>query len=265
VCSAHGTVLLTGRFRRDLRSVRVATTSIKHARKSLLLGQRFRLIPILCRLQPEHDRRHRFRELPAAAIFLQPCGPYLRLFRHQYPGVQLGFHALFETLNSNRLPVLRRSMASAPARSFPRSCTNTVNNPINPTQGKYLYAGLTVEGLGGNVRTISPVMEAKYFRPRLSWPERDCAALPVVVCHRLWRPCAAALHPHVSRWGAGHAGFRCTLGGAAHVRARGYIHHVHLSGSYATGRERQPHEPVVSAFPCWLIKSLSPEAIPRAC
>ena len=40
-----------------------------------------------------------------------------------------------------------------------------MNNPVNPTQGKSLYLGLTVEGLGGNVRTISPVMEAKYFRP----------------------------------------------------------------------------------------------------
>jgi outer membrane protein insertion porin family len=44
---------------------------------------------------------------------------------------------------------------------------NTVNNEFNPTGGKYLYAALSFSGsvLGGNVNTIRPVIEGKYFRP----------------------------------------------------------------------------------------------------
>jgi outer membrane protein insertion porin family len=43
---------------------------------------------------------------------------------------------------------------------------NTVNNDFNPTAGKYLYASLAFSGgiLGGNVNTIRPTIEAKYFR-----------------------------------------------------------------------------------------------------
>ncbi len=42
---------------------------------------------------------------------------------------------------------------------------NTVNHPITPTGGKSIYFALGVAGLGGNVSTIEPTMDAKYFRP----------------------------------------------------------------------------------------------------
>jgi outer membrane protein insertion porin family len=50
---------------------------------------------------------------------------------------------------------------------MPTLTYNTVNNEYNPTSGKYLYAALSFSGsvLGGNVNTIRPVVEAKYFRP----------------------------------------------------------------------------------------------------
>jgi outer membrane protein insertion porin family len=44
---------------------------------------------------------------------------------------------------------------------------NTVNHPINPTGGKSLFASVEFAGsvLGGNVKTIRPTIDAKYFRP----------------------------------------------------------------------------------------------------
>lgn len=44
---------------------------------------------------------------------------------------------------------------------------NTVNHPINPTGGRSLFISAQFSGsfLGGNVNTVRPVIEAKYFRP----------------------------------------------------------------------------------------------------
>jgi outer membrane protein insertion porin family len=44
---------------------------------------------------------------------------------------------------------------------------NTVNHPINPTGGKSLFASVQFAGsvLGGNVKTVRPTIDAKYFRP----------------------------------------------------------------------------------------------------
>ncbi len=46
---------------------------------------------------------------------------------------------------------------------------NSINNPINPTGGRELFASLAFSGtqLGGNVNTIQPTIDAKYFRPGL--------------------------------------------------------------------------------------------------
>ncbi len=46
---------------------------------------------------------------------------------------------------------------------------NSINNPINPTGGRELFFSLAFSGsvLGGNVNTIQPTFDAKYFRPGL--------------------------------------------------------------------------------------------------
>jgi outer membrane protein insertion porin family len=46
---------------------------------------------------------------------------------------------------------------------------NSINNPINPTGGRELFASVAFSGteLGGNVNTIQPTFDAKYFRPGL--------------------------------------------------------------------------------------------------
>jgi outer membrane protein insertion porin family len=44
---------------------------------------------------------------------------------------------------------------------------NTVDNPANPTRGKSLFGSLAFQGgpIGGNVNSLTEVLEAKYFRP----------------------------------------------------------------------------------------------------
>jgi outer membrane protein insertion porin family len=44
---------------------------------------------------------------------------------------------------------------------------NTVNHPINPTGGRELFISVPFSGsmLGGNVNTVRPTIDAKYFRP----------------------------------------------------------------------------------------------------
>ena len=53
------------------------------------------------------------------------------------------------------------------SRIVPSFSYNTVNHPITPTGGKSLFISTTFAGsiLGGNVNTIQPVIEAKYFKP----------------------------------------------------------------------------------------------------
>jgi len=50
---------------------------------------------------------------------------------------------------------------------MPTYLYNTTDHPYDPTRGKYLYAALSFSGsiLGGNVNTIRPIVEAKYFHP----------------------------------------------------------------------------------------------------
>ncbi len=41
---------------------------------------------------------------------------------------------------------------------------NTINNPINPSGGKSFFVATGLAGLGGNVNTIEPTIDFKYFR-----------------------------------------------------------------------------------------------------
>ncbi len=49
---------------------------------------------------------------------------------------------------------------------MPTYLYNTTNHPYDPTAGKYIYASLGFSGsvLGGNVNTIRPTLELKYFK-----------------------------------------------------------------------------------------------------
>jgi outer membrane protein insertion porin family len=50
------------------------------------------------------------------------------------------------------------------SKIIPSFTYNTVNHPITPTAGKEFFISTALAGLGGNVNTIEPTMDAKYFR-----------------------------------------------------------------------------------------------------
>jgi outer membrane protein insertion porin family len=41
---------------------------------------------------------------------------------------------------------------------------NTIDHPITPTHGREFFVSIATAGIGGNVNTIEPTMDAKYFR-----------------------------------------------------------------------------------------------------
>jgi outer membrane protein insertion porin family len=73
--------------------------------------------------------------------------------------------SLFEVLQFQSLAGASALSGIRSSYVSPTFTYNTVNNPINPTGGKSLFYSFKIEGLGGNVKAMSHVLEAKYFRP----------------------------------------------------------------------------------------------------
>ena len=72
---------------------------------------------------------------------------------------------LFTTLSFQSLAGPSALNGIRSSRISPTFTYNTVDNPVNPSTGKEFSYSLSWEGLGGNVRAISNVVDAKYFRP----------------------------------------------------------------------------------------------------
>ena len=74
--------------------------------------------------------------------------------------------AFFQALNFRGLEGPNALSGITTSQVMPTYMYNTMNHPYDPTAGKYLYAAISFSGsiLGGNVNTIRPVVEAKYFR-----------------------------------------------------------------------------------------------------
>ena len=70
---------------------------------------------------------------------------------------------------SNDIPVTFSQQRIVTSRITPSIFVNTLNAAIDPTRGQSLFLGLSFAGgpLGGDVNTISPSIEYKYFKPVL--------------------------------------------------------------------------------------------------
>ncbi len=68
---------------------------------------------------------------------------------------------------SNDIPVTYSQPRILISRITPSLFYNTLNSPIDPTRGQSLSLGVSFAGgiLGGDIKTISPNIEDKYFRP----------------------------------------------------------------------------------------------------
>lgn len=75
--------------------------------------------------------------------------------------------AFFQALNFSGLKGPNSLSGIVSSQVTPTYQYNTVDNPYDPHNGKYISAGLQFSGsvLGGNVNTIEPIFEFKYFRP----------------------------------------------------------------------------------------------------
>jgi len=73
----------------------------------------------------------------------------------------------FQAINFSGLTGPNALTGIISSQIMPTYLYSTINSAWTPTRGKYLYAALGFSGsaIGGNVNTITPVMELKYFRP----------------------------------------------------------------------------------------------------
>ena len=110
---------------------------------------------------------------------------------------------------------------------------NTVNHPISPTAGRSLFASFDFAGgiLGGNVNTIRPTLDFKYFQAGALAQEPHPGAAPDGYHdYRLRRQVCSALLPYLYGRRAGHPRLR-NLG---HHADR--LHPVLLAGEYPERR-----------------------------
>jgi len=75
--------------------------------------------------------------------------------------------AYFDYINFSGIAGPNALQGIRTSRIVPSFTYNTVNHPITPTGGKSLFISTSFAGsfLGGNVNTIQPVIEGKYFKP----------------------------------------------------------------------------------------------------
>jgi outer membrane protein insertion porin family len=74
---------------------------------------------------------------------------------------------LFESVQFRSLSGPSAFQGIRSSKLVPTLSHNTIDSPLNPTQGKSFFVSLGFEGgpLGGNVNTLTQLVEAKYFRP----------------------------------------------------------------------------------------------------
>jgi outer membrane protein insertion porin family len=108
-----------------------------------------------------------FASYPLRKIFGARIGATYSFSRSNISAFSDASRLLFENLQFRGFagPSALRGIRSS--RLTPTFSYNTVDSVLNPTRGKSLFVSLAFEGgpLQGNVNTITPVIEAKYFRP----------------------------------------------------------------------------------------------------
>jgi outer membrane protein insertion porin family len=91
--------------------------------------------------------------------------------------------ALFSVLQFQQLAGPSSLSGIHESRVVPSLTYNTVDNPVNPTHGKSFFTSTSIEGgpLGGNVNTVTQIVEAKYFRP--NYHRRNVIAIRLLTAY----------------------------------------------------------------------------------
>jgi len=95
-------------------------------------------------------------------------------------GLSTAATALFNVLQFQQLAGPSSLSGIRESKVTPTLTYNTVDNPVNPTHGKSLFLSSSFEGgpIGGNVNTVTEIVEAKYFRP--NYHKRNVIAVRVL-------------------------------------------------------------------------------------
>ncbi len=95
-------------------------------------------------------------------------------------GLSTAATALFSILQFQSLAGPSAMQGILESKITPTLSYNTVDNPVNPTHGKSLFESVSFEGgpIGGNVNTVSEVLEFKYFRP--NYHRRNVIAMRIL-------------------------------------------------------------------------------------
>jgi outer membrane protein insertion porin family len=83
----------------------------------------------------------------------------------RYKPISTGAQTYFNYINFQNIGQQNQLTGIRTSQFIPSYTYNTVDHPITPSRGRSLTISTGIAGLGGNVNTIQPSIEAKYFHP----------------------------------------------------------------------------------------------------
>ena len=106
-----------------------------------------------------------FAQYPLRKLSFARVGLNYGLTRTNIKSFNTASSLLFESLQFRSLTGPSALNGIVSSTITPSISYNTVDNPINSTHGKSFYYSVGFSGLGGNVKTITNVVDMKYFHP----------------------------------------------------------------------------------------------------
>jgi outer membrane protein insertion porin family len=106
-----------------------------------------------------------FAQYPLRRLSFARFGLTYGLTRTNIKSFNTASSLLFESLQFRSLTGPSALNGIISSTITPSISYNTIDNPINSTHGKSFFYSVGVSGLGGNVKTITNVVDMKYFHP----------------------------------------------------------------------------------------------------
>ena len=106
-----------------------------------------------------------FAQYPLRKLSFARFGVTYGLTRTNIKSFNTASSLLFESLQFRSLTGPSALNGIVSSTVTPSISYNTVDNPINSTHGKSFYYSVGLSGLGGNVKTVTNVIDMKYFHP----------------------------------------------------------------------------------------------------
>jgi outer membrane protein insertion porin family len=135
---------------------------------SLALGQQIQLNPNIVQNYSQNSNGITlFASYPIRHLGFTRLGVTYGLTSTNIKSASTAATALFSVLQFQALTGPSALSGIHSSRIVPSLTYNTVDNPVNPTHGKSLFTSFALEGgpIGGNVNSLTQIVEAKYFRP----------------------------------------------------------------------------------------------------